>query len=415
MPFTTGTAPTADVTGTFREKGYQKLFRAFRRYVTGSCTIGTFTDPAPANTGNGVIQLFDTKPAGVAQTWTFTCTTAGASAVFSVTGSVSGAMASLTINTNYENTHIAVRIEGGGTNFVVGDDFTVVTTAGAVTGNDKWIIDAYDYFALNGVNGAALGTPNHEIVMHGVGLAGTDGIYVGIRLSETPASTLYHWELRGLTGFSASSLFASQPGISTTPLYMALWDQSIPYWFVVNGRRFIVAAKVSTTYHASYAGFFLPYATAGEYPYPMVIGSDAALQTVYTSTAAAFSIFFDPKGTMVFRDAAGTWRTFSNGTASTTLFHTWPYDDTQNGRDVLLNILALPSGEYPLMPVNLLQFYSTTDPLPGTNLGVLDGIFATPGTGLSSETLITASAIDYVAIQNIFRTTADAYVAIKLA
>ena len=417
MPFTTGTAPTADVTGTFREKGYQKLFRAFRRYVTGSCTIGTFTDPAPANTGNGVIQLFDTKPAGVAQTWTFTCTTAGASAVFSVTGSVSGAMASLTINTNYENTHIAVRIEGGGTNFVVGDNFTVVTTAGAVTGNDKWIIDAYDYFALNGVNGAALGTPNHEIVMHGVGLAGTEAVYVGIRLSETPASSLYHWELRGLTGFSASSLFASQPGISPTPAYMSLWDQSIPFWFVVNGRRFVVATKVSTTYHGCYGGFFLPFATPSEYPYPIVVGADDDVQTVYTSTLASFSTFPDPKGSMFIRDAAGAWHAFINDQVTPSDTHqTFPYDDTWDGRTVLLITQNLPSGEYPLFPVNIVNFGGAVNtPLAGSTIGVLDGVFATTGFGLTAETLITVSSVDYVAIQNIFRTTRDAYWALKLA
>lgn len=416
MPFTTGTAPTEDATGTFRERGYQKLFRAFRRYITGSCEF-TISDPVPANTGTGVVQLFDTKPAGVAQTWTLTCTTGGANAVFSVVGSVSGAMANLTTNTNYENAHFACRIEDGGTTFVVGDNFQVVTTAGAVTGNDKWIIDAYDYFAQNGVNGAALGTPNHEIVMHGVGLAGSDAIYVGIRLSETHASSLYHWEIRGLTGFNGSLSFDLQPGISPTPIYTAFWNQSMGYWFVVNGRRFVVVAKVSTTYHALYAGFFLPYATPSEYPYPICIGAEDDLKTAYNSTSTAFSQFISPNqngNCFWFRDVAGAWNVVSNGAQQ---HCTWPYAGVDFNPATWLGVLqVLPGGEYPIFPIVIYKSSATNSPLTSGNLvGTLDGCYCVTGHNNSAESLISIGGTNHVVVQNIFRTTRVDYWALKLA
>ena len=414
MPFMTGTAPTEDLTGTFREKGYQKLFRAFRRYVTGSPNPGTPTDPGTANTGTGVVQLFDTKPGSAAQTWTFTCTTGGASAVFSVTGSVSGAQSALTINTNYENTHIAVRIEGGGVNFVVGDDFQVVTTASGNTAtNDRWVIQAsYDYFGLGGVNGAALGTPNHEIILKGIGLAGADAIYVGIRLVDSTGQNL-NWEIKGLTGVSGSNTFDNQPGASPS-VFTAFWNQSIPFWFVVNGRRFIVVGKVSSTYHSLYAGFILPYATPTEYPYPLMVAGEEDAATIFSNTGANFSFFADPQTNSArLRDNIGTWNAFDNETANG--YAVWPHDGFNTARDVLAVLQVLPSGESPVFPCNAVINASGATPFVQNLVGVFDGAFAVSGHNLSSETLLTISSVDYLVVQNIFRVARENFMAIKLA
>lgn len=411
MPFVTGTAATEDVVGTFRESGHQKLFRRFRRYVTGSPDPGAPSDPGPANTGTGVVQLFDTKPGSVAQTWTFTATSASA---FSVTGSVSGAQAALTVNTNYENTHIAARIETGGVAFVVGDDFQVVTTtSGNTATNDKWVIQAsYDYFGLLGVNGAALGTPNQEIILKGIGLAGADQVFVGIRVVGIHSDTIHNWEIKGLTGASGSSTFDLQPGASPS-VFTAFWDQSIPFWIVVNGRRFIVVGKVSSTYHSLYAGFMLPYATPTEYPYPLFIGGEEDAATVFSNTGANFSFFADPQlNSARLRDNIGTWNGFDNETSG---FIAWPLDGALSARDWMAVQQALPSGESVMYPVNLMDSASTTLPLDLSLLGVLDGVYAVSGHTISSETLLTVSAVDHVVIQNIFRVARENFMAIKLA
>jgi hypothetical protein len=414
MPFITGTVPAEDTTGTFREAGHQKLFRRFRRYITGSPEPGAITDPGAANTGNGVVKLFDTKPSGVAETWTFTCTTGGASAVFSVVGSVSGAQASLTINTNYENSHIAARIEGGSTAFVIGDDFQVTTTASTLSANDKWSIQAsYDYFGLNGVNGAALGTPNHEIILKGVGLSGSDQIFVGIRVVGGPSDTIHNWEIKGFTGASPTNNFDSQPGASPS-VFTAFWDQSMSFWFVVNGRRFIVVAKVSATYHSLYAGFILPYATPTEYPYPLLVVGEEDAATIYSSTAASFSFIADPEQNAArIRDNVGTWNGIDNGSTG---YAIWPHDVFNTGRDVLAVLQVAPTGESPIFPCNVVNNASGgSAPFDQDVVGVMDGVFAVSGHNLSSETLLTISSVDHLVVQNIFRTSRENYMAIKLA
>lgn len=415
MPFVTGSVAAEDTTGTFREAGHQKLFRAFRRYVTGSPDPGAPTDPGPANTGGGYVRIFDTKPGSAAQTWTITCTNATVPATFSVTGSVSGAQAALTADTNYENSHIAVRIEASGAAFIVGDDFQVVTTASGNTAtNDRWVIQAtYDYFGQNGVNGAALATPNHEIILKGIGLAGTDNIYVGIRVVGGPADTIHNWELKGLTGASSSSTFDAQPGASPS-VFTAFWDQAITYWFVVNGRRFITIGKVSSTYHSLYGGWILPYTTPAEYPYPIVVIGEEDAATIYSATTASFNFIADPQSSAGrIRDNVGTWNGIDNDSAS--VYAIWPHDGFNTSRDVLLVMQVLPGGESPMFPCNVILNSAGATPLLGYPVGVLDGVFAVSGHNLSAETLLTVSAVDHLVVQNIFRTARDSYMAIKLA
>jgi hypothetical protein len=48
-------------------------------------------------------------------------------------------------------------------------------------------------------------------------------------------------------------------------------------------------------------------------------------------------------------------------------------------------------------------------------LGELDGAYFIPGFGQAAENIVTISGQDYLVVQNIFRTTSDAYWALKLA
>lgn len=51
-----------------------------------------------------------------------------------------------------------------------------------------------------------------------------------------------------------------------------LRSESMPYWFVANGRRFIIVVKVREHYLSMYCGFMLQFGTDLENPYPMYIG-----------------------------------------------------------------------------------------------------------------------------------------------
>lgn len=51
-----------------------------------------------------------------------------------------------------------------------------------------------------------------------------------------------------------------------------LRHEQMPYWFVANGRRFIIVVKVREYYMSMYCGFMLQFGTDLENPYPMYLG-----------------------------------------------------------------------------------------------------------------------------------------------
>jgi hypothetical protein len=334
-------------------------------------------------------------PAGGTETWTITFTSASA---FGVSGSVSGAQAAGTVGTNYTSNTPAGRISflitAGGTAFVSGDTFTIPVVANtAVTGNDKWIVDRYNPFSSD-----------LELIWHGVGLAGSDLIYTGFRVGEVPASQQYWWELRGFTGFSTSDTWTSQPG-SSLSYYSMFWDQAMRYWIAVSGRRAIVAAQVSTTYHCLYSGFFLPYSTPAEYPYPLYVCGEYNAQKAYNDTT--LNGFFDSGGggtgiqSGALRLVGGTWLEMQQN--SSAFGNVWPYSPLSQGQDWLLN-LEDNADVYPLFPMNILNHYSGSTKISIDVLGYLDGAMAVPGFGLASEDTITDGGDTYTILQNVQRT-----------
>lgn len=91
-------------------------------------TVGT---PQFTGTGNGTMTAVSVNTrTAVVETWTFTATSA---TNFTVTGSVSGARAALTVGTPYDNGFIAALITAGGTPFTAGAVFTVAVTDGTPT------------------------------------------------------------------------------------------------------------------------------------------------------------------------------------------------------------------------------------------------------------------------------------------
>jgi hypothetical protein len=89
-------------------------------------TVGT---PNKTGTGNGTMTAVSVNSrTAVVETWTFTATNA---TNFTVSGSVSGAKAALTVGTPYNNGIILATVTAGGTPFVAADAFTVAITDAA--------------------------------------------------------------------------------------------------------------------------------------------------------------------------------------------------------------------------------------------------------------------------------------------
>lgn len=282
----------------------------------------------------------------------------------------------------------------------------LTTNASLVAAGDNWT-------ELKYVGGA-----NREVYLRGPGAAGGDQIFVNIATAEIPASSVYQWAIYGATGFNTAQPVNLQPGVCTEPKYLALWNGSMKYWFIANGRCFKVIAKVSTTYHAAYAGFGIPYATPSEYPYPLVIGGSVSLSTqAYSVATDAARNFWSPGvqsvnadgSTLSMRLVDGVWPKFANKAVSLTpSYFTAPYRSLLIDTDKRLR--GSLDGSYSLVPIVM---YTKTAGAKNCYCE-LDGVYYVSGFGNGSENIINIGGVDYLVVQNVYRTGEDDYAAFKL-
>lgn len=162
----------------------EALLLTLRDFTTGR---GTFPTPGYTGTGNGIMHNVSAFPAAISETWTLTCTTLGGHgvAIFSVTGSTSGAQASLTVGTFYENTFIELTIDDGSTDFAVSDEFTIVVTEGVMKSLNPWVLQRWWPVILDDVTGSDFNSP---------GLA-YDGNFLAAGVMTVFASTGGKWQI----------------------------------------------------------------------------------------------------------------------------------------------------------------------------------------------------------------------------
>lgn len=393
MPWTSGTATD-----------YIDLLDRLRRFA---CGYATWDPPTFTGTGPGTMEAIDTYPSTPTETWTITCTDATTSGaeVWSVSGSVSGAQASATTGLAYDNGIIRFTITGSG--YAVNDEFSLAVTEGALTTagqawtEHRWIEPAD-------------ASGERELIIEGPGLAGQDQVFAGIRTVSNAVSDWFNWRISGLLGYSAAEDWTLQPGKSPER-GLLLWQSSIPYWMVVNGRRIICAPRVSSVYELLYLGLLLPYALPDQYGYPFVVGGTfPSAATRWSANGASHSYCIDPSaGSMLVREPAGAWRTFENrdaGGGSDNARMVWPAAHTYNVPQNPLDwIRSAGDGTFPLLPV-IPHMISPSRQV----LGELDGLYWVTGADLSSEDLIQQGGVDHIAWQNIFRTGIADYGAVRL-
>lgn len=262
---------------------------------------------------------------------------------------------------------------------------------------------------------------------------GNDGdseILVGVHLFERQDADYFNLELAGFDGYDADLMWREQTG-HHGKLYLPLWDGTIPYWFVVDGRRAIVIAKINTQYEVAYLGFLDSYLSPDQYPYPLALGGSLALKddipnwdstewrwsntgyghNVFThSNATLESPYYteDPEaGQMRVRDLSGSWIRFEGRRG--TLYPTpgsdinlvWPYCDGLELLDPNID------GGYQLFPVVLNTYVPNT-------MGQLNGVACVTGQDLTAETLVTIGQVSWIVVTNVAKTERDDYLAIAL-
>lgn len=397
MSFQTGTATD-----------YSDLLNKLDTFLTSQ---GMTLAPSFVGTGNGSISGLIGGSASVAEVFTILFTDA---THFSVTGSITGALASGVVGTAYATTHINFTIAAGGTAFVAGDAFTVATTP-AWTSKRR--------------------TSGDQMIWQAPGNGNLDQILVGAKLFSNVGADYYNWRLGGFTAFDAGLTFEGQAGYvgGVGALYpspvLNLWNSSIPYWFIANGRRVIVVAKISSVYVAAYLGFGSMYMSPGAFPYPLIVGGSMAWdQANIASEPAASSNTWRwsyvgnelrcfpmargatsayPGGSQLrMRLPSGVWQAFNETNTEGQFGRLWPTGEAVSGG--MQDWRADLDGGYSVLPIVLydsqvLNIY-----------GELDGVGAITGFSQSSENTITIGLQQWLVVQDVNRNTKIDYFAVKL-
>ncbi len=376
---------------------YDALLRKLVEYGSGKPSIDNGT-LVYAGVGDGLLANLDMPVDGPTETWDITATSA---TNFTVVGTVTGALSDATVDVAYSNGDLSFTIIDGGTPFVSGDDWTMDVTLGVNSGAsvDQWIIDRWDPNTL---------VPDDDaeyLHWHGEG-DGTEAIYTGIRLVETPASQIWNWEMRSYTGFSAGLDFDAQPGQSAG-YFTAMLDDDFRFWLILNARRYAMGWEVNgTTYHSLYQGFFLAYGSPNEYPYPICVLGEKDDQEAWNSTDANFIGIHETSSQAngAVRSVAGVWLpTIATGSSSAA--QKWPNSSLKGStRTVWDEHENFEGGDHQLFPIVFVTgAFSTSFPLLQTTLGEIEGVRIVTGFGNTPENVIAISGTDHIVFQDIFR------------
>jgi hypothetical protein len=260
---------------------------------------------------------------------------------------------------------------------------------------------------------------DRHIYYRAPGLAGTEQIYVVMSAFHNVGNDYYNLEAIGATGYNAGARHDLQPGTSKGS-YLLAWNASIPYWFIGNGRCAKIIAKISGVYQSMYVGFIIPHGSPSEYPYPMFIGGmHANPRKRWSNTDTTHKAFWNPccdsSANPIFNNCSGaflclpghTWVGVGNYTTGTEFSPTngaqstkvWPYTT----RFEQVEHIYGDSTGYALMPLTLTSGASAFVGVAGW--GEFDGVYFVSGFSNAVENIITVSGVDYLVVQNAFRSS----------
>ncbi|HGS7906799.1 TPA: hypothetical protein ACMFP1_002917 [Pseudomonas aeruginosa] len=265
------------------------------------------------------------------------------------------------------------------------------------------------------------GLNRRHVAFRSKGLSGLDQIYTAISTAANTATDYYNWRIMGGTGLNLSALTPgfrdlTQGLINPCPFTQGgcFWNQAMPYWFVANGRRWWVTAKVSSVFTTVGAGFILPPCPPDEFPYPLAVwGSHTAYEGVRWSDSSS-NHSSPTMGRAALRTPSGQWWDFYGGMGGPyaglrCVMPTGRYAPDQAARNRLLLVRDALDGSFPLLPVALL----VRDSQGSIPFGEADGLFWVPVLNNGSEDTIVANGATHVVFQSAFRTDSPNLLALR--
>lgn len=375
---------------------YTDLLDKLNTFLTKGHTL----PPTYTGTGNGTLTGALGTSTSVQETITVTFTSATA---FGVVGSVTGSMGTGTVGSPFTHARAIFGVAAGSTAWVSGDTIVFVMTP--------------PYVALRSVAGS-------EFIWQAPGNSDQDDIIIGAKTFTDSVGGYFNWRLLGANGFDSGQTFFTQPG-SVARTILPLWNGSIPYWFIADGRCVKIIAKITTVFEHAYLGFPDTYASPGEWAYPLIVGGSMAWETEpgatsqswkYSYVGSEHQAYWSPtterlldlgygrwdKSQFRMRLPNGAWVGFTVYSGAINEPNVYPYSDGG------LNVQPCLDGSVILHPI---WFVDNTPNV----YGELSGVKAVSGVSRGSEDTVTIGRDTYLVAQNIAQTTTRSYAAFLLS
>ena len=240
---------------------------------------------------------------------------------------------------------------------------------------------------------------NRELILKGVGLSGTEEIYIGFRAYYSVSANYYNVSVAGFTGYVAGNTFESQPGYmeSGVPAH----NTRIDYWLVVNAQRIAFGLRVGSpsVYETGYVGKMFPFGKPTQFPYPLVVGGMlVGIPATRYSDVSHSMAFKGNRNNMRLRFVSGTWLAP----------YVWPFGGQSNYADIDANLnLRDTNNIWTLQPLLI-------NDNAANNYGVLDGVYQISGFNNGSENTLTIASNNYVVFGDVWRTGFGDYIAMEL-
>lgn len=331
------------------------------------------------------------RPDTVTETFTLTCSRAGVQgglpAQFSVQGSVSGSLPTLTQGTLYEATPIRLLLaaDTSANQYAVGETLTLRTRINHLREVGQHWATLRQVASLTTTQfGKPIYDGDSELVLKGPGLSGTDEIFYGMQRFWSDGDARAHWNHYPMAGFVPALAIADQPQVqggssaNATRACHTMWSQAIPYTIIASGRRFILLTRSNIYYSQSYQGFILPSTLPKYWGYPYFSGGTGDNRNIsWSSLPSSRSAFWNYLGeseggsAYVLAEDKG-WRTIYGSNVEQISQYpvsrhvanaAYPHSEQQ-----MFQLRNNLDGSVPLFQVQITP-----------NRGFLDGVFAVPG------------------------------------
>jgi len=316
---------------------------------------------------------------------------------------------------------------------VKGDDldthYQLLVVIKSLLEDNNWVTLRYD-----------TSTDNHELILQGEGLTGTEEIFIGFKTYQNAAADYYNISVGVFTGYVSINTFETQPNgkYSGVPAH----NNAITYFIQANAQQITGCLKVGTPVYEHFgAGKFFPYGRPGEFPSPLYVAGmfDGPELKRFSDTAQVF-----PWGGSAYSASCMLWVRKPDGVWSKT--YNYPFSNKNSNT----NALAGVAGSNTLVPAGLLEEtykYYQIEPVilqdldtsinqsnvwgefesiffcSGFNNGVenvlqIDGSTVVDQTGMSVLEAVTAirlvSGRAFIICQDVYRTTWRNYIAMEM-